>query len=74
MWDKFASRLFVTKLQLAEKNSRYLNEFNLGFIKDMREKYTRREAALDLGLDPEKAWEPTVKQLNYLSSITREFE
>lgn len=66
MWDRFAQRLFITRLAAAEDRIRTLNQTEREFVQSMREAYNERETMSQLGVRP---WEPTAKQLNWLLAI-----
>lgn len=58
---------FVRRLEKAEKNTRFMTDWEQTFIRDMRAKFESRETAEDLGCP---VWNPTVNQWNTLSEIT----
>jgi hypothetical protein len=59
---------FTAKLQRAESPmaSRWLTEWELKFVEDIRSKFNTREDAEDLGCP---VWNPTSSQWNTLSDI-----
>lgn len=65
-FDSIAGQDFLDKLNFCIARKGMLPVREQSFVVDMRRLYRSREDAADLGL---QMWEPSAKQINYLSSI-----
>lgn len=64
--DSLQCRQFVEKLEACEKTQAHLTNWEVEFIRDMRESFNSREDAIDLGCNP---WNPSANQYNTLCEI-----
>lgn len=69
MWHPFAKKIFLEKLAVAEQAGTSLALPELRFVRDMRAMIKGQLDAADIGINSLLAWEPTVRQVNYLNSI-----
>lgn len=58
--------IFVRRLQRCERFIDELDDYDQGFVKDMRKKFEERESQMDMSITP---WTPSAKQYNYLLSV-----
>lgn len=63
---------FKMKVVFLESQRSLLTDRELDFIDDMAAAIRAREDAKDLGI--ERSWEPTVRQMNYVSAIYQEYQ
>lgn len=57
---------------LATRNDEYLTDWEIRFVESMRRKLQLNDDADELGLPPDKRWNPTSNQWNTLKIIIEE--
>lgn len=68
-WHKFQRKMFTEKLVVAEQNLTRLSLPEQRFVNDMRNLIKAQVDAEELGIRSLADWEPSVRQINYLTSI-----
>ncbi len=70
-WAGLQGRLFLEKLNRSEREFRRLSDFDRDFVLKMRKQYENRADPIEFG---KLAWEPSVKQINYLREVYNKVE